>query len=418
MFNLALRKLVLINAGTVSAAIVLLLFTAFFLIRSNLEHRAYGALEDYARTIAASDLDHLFEDDEEEEDEYVNLLRIDAATFWVVSANGTVLLSSGNFSDSSVASLDDAVAAISGDIQKSIVTGDSGKLRVVSVATESLPSEYIVQVAESDTVGPELNSIIWSLVVAGAVGLALAVVAGYVVAARTLRPIQKAFDLQRDFVSGASHELQTPITVVQANADAVQRLVDNLGDEDTRLLEDIQLESEFLGQLVRRLAELARLQDDFNIPIEPVDVSVLCSDLARSMDLLAQKANVSVSARVTGETVVARADRVMLRQVLQSLIENALKYAGNGSAVELIATANGTECELLIRDNGVGIPVEHLAHVTERFYRVDKARSRSSGSSGLGLAMAQEAISTMGGTLTVESTDGSGTTVRIRLPAG
>lgn len=416
MFNTALRKFVLINAVGAFAVIVLLLVAAFFLIRTNLERSAYGNLEDVARAIAASDLHELFEEDDVE-DKYDDLLEIDNPKFWIVSASGKVALSNNRSTKLSPLSSAGVLASVGGAVHKSVVTTENGDFRVVTVPERSSSPSYVVQVTEPDSVSPELIPIIRSLMIAGVVGLGFAVALGYFVARRTMRPIERAFELQRDFISGASHELRTPITVVQANADAVQRLVGGLSADDARLLEDIQLESEFLGQLVARLAELARLQDDFDIPLESVDLQLLCRDTARSMTLLAEKANMRMVTGESNESVLAIADRVMLRQVVLSLVENAFKYSGDGSTVELKSTGDGSECELVVRDDGVGIPAEHLEHVTERFYRVDKARSRSSGSSGLGLAMAREAITVMGGSLSVESAVGSGTTVRITLPA-
>lgn len=416
MFGKALRKLVLVNATGAFAVVVLLLGAAFFLIRANLENNANQNLEGVAQTIAASDLNELFEDHDDVEEKYGDLLSINNPTFWVIDSSGEVVLTNGRRGED-VMSAEGVVDASDGTSQSSMVERSDGVHRVVTVRSNSSSPRYFVQVSELDTVGPELSPIINSLVVAGAVGLALAIVIGYFVARNTMRPIERAFELQREFISGASHELRTPITVVQANADAVQRLVSGLRPEDARLLEDIQVESEFLGELVARLAELARLQDDFDTPLEVVDLDQLIHETVRSMTLLAGRAGMSVIAVEARGQVDGLADRIMLRQVVQSLVENAFKYAGKEATVELSVKSVGAACELAVRDDGAGIPAEQVAHVTERFYRVDKARSRSAGSSGLGLAMASEAITAMGGTLAVESTEGQGTSVVIRLPA-
>ncbi|NQW20308.1 MAG: hypothetical protein HQ477_06235 [Chloroflexi bacterium] len=417
MFRQALRRLVLVDVITATAAVVLLLVAAFLLTRSNLERSAYQSLQEVAETISASDLHELFEDrDNSSDNGFDNGSATAGSIFWIVAADGDVLAAPVSRFNSQLMSYGDAEKAMLGQIQRSVVHVDSENWRVITIAQNSRSPDYVVQVAAIDTVGPDLDTIIRSLVMTGIVGVALAAISGFFVARKALEPLQKAFDLQRDFVSGASHELRTPVTVVQANADALQRLVKNLPDEDAQLLEDIQYESAFLGQLIGRLAELARLQGDNVVPLGPVDISGLLTELGRSMSVLAHRAEMTISVGETNTDLSAIADSVMLRQVVQSLIDNAFRYAGAGSTVELLGSRHGDHCEMIIKDNGIGIPEQHLPHVTERFYRVDKARSRNSGSSGLGLAIADEAIRAMGGTLTIDSADGKGTIATISLP--
>ena len=205
--------------------------------------------------------------------------------------------------------------------------------------------------------------------------------------------------------------------MIQANAAAIQRLVPNLEHEDSTILQDLQIESQFLGELIGRLSELARLQGDSRSQLEVVDVGKLNNELARSTDVLVRNAGMKIMAIAPSKPVYAVADRVMLRQVALSLIDNSAKYAGYGASIELRAATENDQCQLVICDDGTGISDEHLPHVTERFYRTDKSRSRKVGGSGLGLAIADEAVERMNGNLVIASGIASGTVVTINLPA-
>ncbi len=444
MFQRALRRLILIDVAMASAAVVLLLVVAFFLIRTNLDRSAYRNLEDVAEAISGSDLHEIFEKAEEHRSDFKTetITTSGSTSYWIIGLNKEIYLASITGSDIRPAHQADATRATNGSVQKSIIKFDSddwaddhdeesehegddddsgffsssGNIRVVTIPVLRSNPPYLVQVASPDTVGPELRPIIISLLITGAIGVVIAAIAGAVVARKTMHPVQKAFELQRDFVSGASHELRTPVAVIQANADAIQRLVPNLEHEDSTILQDLQIESQFLGELIGRLSELARLQGDSRSQLDVVDVGKFNDELARSMGVLVNNAGMKISAVAPSKPIYAVADRVMLRQVALSLIDNSIKYAGNGASIELTVTAENDQCQLMICDDGIGISEEHLPHVTERFYRADKARSRKIGGSGLGLSIADEAVNRMGGTLEISSDKGSGTVITIALP--
>jgi len=417
MFQRALRRLVLIDIAMASVAVVLLLAVAFVLIRTNLERSAYRNLEDVADAISKSDLHELFEEYEEHRSEFQTetISTSGSTSYWIVGLDGLVFQASTTTSGSNPSRLEDVDKAANGSVQKSVVETEAGDIRVVSFPLLTNDPPIVIQVSAPDSVGPELRPIISSLLITGAIGIVLAAIGGAFVARKTMRPVEQAFELQRDFISGASHELRTPVAVIQANADAIQRLVPNLENDDSAILEDLQTESQFLGELIGRLSELARLQGDSQSQLERVDIGQLNEELARSMDVLVQNSGMKISVSPPREPILASADRVMLRQVALSLIDNSIKYAGNGAAIELAANTQSGRCQLIIRDSGVGIDAEHLPHVTERFYRADKARSRKIGGSGLGLAITDEAVSRMGGTLDISSVDESGTVVTISL---
>jgi len=418
MFQRALRRLILIDVTMASAAVVLLLVVAFFLISTNLERSAYRNLEDVAEAVAESDLHDLFEDVEGygSDFETETITTSGSTSYWVIGLNNEIYLATTTGSDSRLAYQEDVNRAMNGSVQRSVIESNSGEIRVVTIPAHRGDPPYLVQVSSPDTVGPELRPIVISLLITGAIGVVIAAIAGALVARKTMQPVQRSFELQRDFISGASHELRTPVAVIQANADAIQRLVPNLESEDSGILQDLQIESQFLGELIGRLSELARIQGDSQSQLDVVDVGHLNNELARSMDVLVKNAGMKISSIAPSEPVYAVADRVMLRQVALSLIDNSVKYAGDGASIELLVTTDNDRCKLVISDDGIGISEEHLPHVTERFYRADKARSRKIGGSGLGLAIADEAVKRMGGTLDIASGNEIGTIVTINIP--
>ena len=275
-----------------------------------------------------------------------------------------------------------------------------------------------VQVAESREVQLGLISTLGRvLVIVGAVGIALAVIAGYVLANRALRPVRAAFARQRGFVADASHELRAPVAVIQADADALSRTLTDLSPEDSELLADLMHESEYIDQVISRLLEMASLDSDQRaISTEPVDVAALGEELARGIGRVAGQSGVTVQTQLGDRPLNVDADPVRLRLVLLSLLDNAVKYNSEGGTVTLTARSDHGAIVVDIRDTGIGIPEDDLSRVFDRFYRVDKSRSRAAGGVGLGLTISRQAVESFGGSLTLASASGKGTTATVRLP--
>jgi signal transduction histidine kinase len=148
---------------------------------------------------------------------------------------------------------------------------------------------------------------------------------------------------------------------------------------------------------------------------EPLDLPALVRDAAETMRPLAEEKGLRLRVEGTGPVEV-RGDAARLRQVLYNLLDNAIKYTPAGGEVEVHAGERDGAAAVTVRDTGVGIPVEHLPRVFDRFYRVDKARSREQGGTGLGLSIARSIVIAHGGTIDLESTPGGGTTCTVTLP--
>ena len=231
-----------------------------------------------------------------------------------------------------------------------------------------------------------------------------------------LERLEAAFDRQRRFVADASHEIKTPLTVIKANTSLA--LADPKLPVDVReTLTEIDHATDRTTRIVQDMLLLAR-SDAGQLTLKREDVPL--PNLLRDLALEAPRLRVN-GAAVTVEAperLTLSADPHHLRRLLSNLLDNALRHTPSSGAVTLSARADGPFATISVADTGEGIPPEHLPHLGERFYRVDASRVRSAGGTGLGLSIARSVAEAHGGTLSVASTPGQGTTVTIVLPVG
>jgi len=222
-----------------------------------------------------------------------------------------------------------------------------------------------------------------------------------------------------DFVANASHELRTPLSTVLGYAETLAEET-NLPDElRVNFGRTIRDEARRMLRIIEDLMSLSRIEADrFVTPRDRVDVGGVISTAVTNGGHLRGSANCEFRIDVAEDLPAVRGDRPLLLQVLDNLISNALRYGCDrpGSSIEIKATRKGAWVSIDVTDHGPGIPREHLPRVTERFYRVDAARSRESGGTGLGLAIVKHIIERHRGSLEIKSTLGLGTTVSVRLP--
>jgi two-component system phosphate regulon sensor histidine kinase PhoR len=222
--------------------------------------------------------------------------------------------------------------------------------------------------------------------------------------------------VRRDFVANASHELRTPLTSIRGFVEALE---DGALQDPTvadRFLSKIRTHSERMTTLVQDLLELSRLESGQRPPrFEELDPAEVAEDVVLSFSALAQRSGLTLSHRGEGAPRVV-SDRDRLGRILEALTENAVKYTPAGGHVEL-RTAPGDDGGALVEviDDGPGIPEEHLPRLFERFYRVDKARSRELGGTGLGLSIARHLAEGMGAAVSVSSVVGEGSRFTVSL---
>jgi heavy metal sensor kinase len=232
---------------------------------------------------------------------------------------------------------------------------------------------------------------------------------------QTLQRLESSFLELKRFTADASHELRTPLTSLRAVGEvALQRV--RTPDELRETIGSMLEEAERLNALTASLLTLARLQgEEASLARERVDVSELSREVSGTLSVLATEKEQTIEFR-RGDPVVSMADKVLLRQALLNVIHNAIRYSPRGSSIRIETDCAANEACISVTDEGPGIPREHQARIFERFFRIDKARSRQDGGHGLGLAIAKWSIERQGGRIEVQSNGTEGSTFRILLP--
>ena len=240
---------------------------------------------------------------------------------------------------------------------------------------------------------------------------------GAVAVLRDLTETERMEKTRRDFIANVSHELRTPLTSIQGYTETL--LDSPLGDNHVReFLEIIRKNAARMSRLTEDLLTLARVESgEQRFDIQPVSTEELLQDALESFREVARSYGVELAVENSVPAGHVNADREAIHQIFSNLIENALKYAAPGKKVILGARAAASGVEFYVRDFGPGISSEHLPRLFERFYRVDKARSRESGGTGLGLAIAKHIVLAHGGTIRAESELNHGSTFLFTLTA-
>ena len=228
--------------------------------------------------------------------------------------------------------------------------------------------------------------------------------------------LQTTEEERRRFVSDASHELKTPLASIRLLTDSI--LQDETIDRETtrEFVADIGEAADRLIHISRELLALNRLDEDREVIREPVDVNWRAEQTCRMLTPLAEEAGVTLETDL-GEDCVAACGPEDLSQIFRNLLENAIKYNVPGGSARVTTRRRGDEILLRVSDTGMGIPEEERARIFQRFYRVDKARSRAAGGTGLGLSIVQDTVRHYGGTVTVEAGEQGGACFTVVLPA-
>lgn len=339
------------------------------------------------------------------------------------------------------------------------VEAENRRWRVINRMVTGPDSPLTVQVARSlEPYDHEMGELLAVLLITGPAALIAALSGGYFLAGRALAPVERmtataneitaqrldrrldvvnrddelgrlaetingmierlerSFREMQRFTADASHELRTPIAIVRTEAEvAFAKPLDDA--EKQNLLGNILEECERLGHITEQLLTLSREDAGIGRMVrEPVDLAAMASETAEVMRPLADAKGQRLEVKAE-EGAIVHGDPTRLRQVFYNLLDNAIKYTPEGGQVEVTTEFADSTVQLTVHDSGIAIPAEHLPHVFDRFYRVDKARSRAQGGSGLGLSIVQSVVAAHGGRVEIGSHAGEGTTLRVSLPA-
>jgi two-component system sensor histidine kinase SenX3 len=225
--------------------------------------------------------------------------------------------------------------------------------------------------------------------------------------------LDRVASIRRDFVANASHELKTPVSSIIASSEALQIAVGRNDDSSIGFAQQIERSARQLDRLVADLLDLSRLERD-QPELEPLSLDLLVREELERLRPAAEEKNIELTLDLAPTQIAGSRRDIAI--AVRNLLDNAIRYTGaGGSAGAALETVNG-EAVLRISDSGEGIPTRDLGRVFERFYRVDAARSRSTGGTGLGLAIVKHVVESHGGMVSVESELGRGSLFTVRLP--
>jgi two-component system sensor histidine kinase SenX3 len=222
--------------------------------------------------------------------------------------------------------------------------------------------------------------------------------------------------VRRDFVANLSHELKTPVGAIGLLAETL--LAEPDPEVAQRLTERVVNESFRVSRTIDDLLELSRIEAGAEAVRQPVAVHLLLDEAADRIRPAAELREIEIRVVEVSVRVTAWGDRRQLVSAVANLLDNAVKYSSPGATVEVRAASDGSSVAIEVEDHGLGIPARDIERIFERFYRVDRARSRDTGGTGLGLAIVRHVVANHEGEVTVDSTEGQGSTFTVHVPAG
>ncbi len=307
-----------------------------------------------------------------------------------------------------------------GDIKTFSYPNENGRMSMIMMTSKKI---RIAEIEQTIYVGKDVTALYsglqkatYALVILGVLALIIATVIGHIMAGRAIIPMKEAYDKQKQFAADASHELRTPLAVVMASADLL------LADKSIQnpllreVIEDLKGEVKKMSKLVSDLLTVARSDNNaLKIKIQKIDLGKLLEQNVRMMTPLAEKKKISLIG-VNFKKVAIQGDEEKIKQLILILVDNAIKYTPEGGKVAVtLEKVEEDRVIFSVKDSGIGIAPEDQEKIFERFYRVDKARSREMGGNGLGLSIATEILRIHDGRISVESALGAGTKFIVEL---
>lgn len=276
---------------------------------------------------------------------------------------------------------------------------------------------YVIQVYQSRIIDDLVTRQIFIIVMGiGSVSLLFLILISAHMAKKSLEPVRLAYERQKEFIADASHELRTPLTIIKTTAELLGMKEEETLKENSHWLENISAETDNMSRMIENMLTLAQA-DNRQIPVvvEDVDLSALVRSAGEKFQLIASEKEIHLES-IVSENVHMMADRVKVNQLITILMDNAIKYTPTRGKVTLSLMHTADRVLITVKDTGMGISPEELDRIFERFYRVDKARSRELGGSGLGLSIAKWIVEEHRGKILVDSKPNQGSVFTVELP--
>jgi signal transduction histidine kinase len=279
---------------------------------------------------------------------------------------------------------------------------------------------YIRASQSTEDVQTVQSQLLWGLGMGGVMTLGLVAIGGLWLTQNALEPIEESFNKLKQFTADASHELRSPLSVIQASVEVMRNHPERIHPKDAKKLASIASATTQMSHLAQDLLFLARAEADVSIPARewlPVPLHKVVQHLVELFDAIAQEKQIALKYEsATTVAVSVMGDEAQLTRLISNLLENALQYTPAGGQVVVALTKHNRSALISVKDTGIGIDREQLAFIFDRFWRADKARSRREGGTGLGLAISQTIAHRHGGKIIVTSQPGKGSCFQVRLP--
>lgn len=325
--------------------------------------------------------------------------------------------------DSTIRHKDELEGIISSMSEGLLLLDSEGRIVIVNASAKEIlgslspEGRFYWEILRSESlkniIGSTLTHAQTEIEISGRVFLASAtrVISGHVLIFHDITDMKRIEQMKKDLVVNISHELRTPLTAIKG---FVETILDDAGDEQREYLNIVKRHTDRLINIVEDLLVLSELEDrSVSMSVEKIELGSAISSVVALFEPKAKQKGLSLKTEI--EPVVISADSFRIEQLLTNLIDNAIKYTEKGE-VFVGVNKEGGNVLITVRDTGIGIPKEHLARIFERFYVVDKSRSRSVGGTGLGLSIAKHIASLHNGRITAESIPFTGTVFTVTLP--
>jgi signal transduction histidine kinase len=408
MFGSVRIRLMLWYAGVLALSLIAFALVIYYAAAKGLHDRQDESLRSTAHTVASAYVEEIGEAHSLTKAAEIVLVELTFPNRYVqiIDSNGHPIATSHNLST--------ALPITPRTV--GFVTVDGLRVAVVPVSTD--PALGYAAVAEPLNVLEEgLGQLRRDFFAGVPLVLLLASVGGYFLASKSLAPIASMLNEQQRFIADASHELRTPLAVLRGETEVALGKTRTV-EEYQESLTLIQEEAEQLTRIVEDLFILARqpIQSPTALIKEPVSLTEVVNDCARAAQVLASRKGVRLKLENDSTSIALNADEELIKRMILNLLDNAVKYTPEGGEISLALEKHNGSAEIVVRDTGIGLSQTDQQRVFDRFYRVDKARSRALGGAGLGLSIVRSIVEAHGGNIRIESTPRHGSTFTVSLP--
>jgi len=409
MFNSVRIRLMLWYAGVLALSLVAFALVIYYAAAKGFHDRQDESLRSTAQTVASAYVEEIGEAHSLTKAAEIVLVELTFPNRYVqiIDSNGHSIAASKNLSGTHLTIPPGTVG---------FVTVDDTRVAVVPVSSD--PTLGFAAVAEPLSVLEEgLGQLRRDFFAGVPLVLVLASLGGYILARKSLEPIASMVNEQQRFIADASHELRTPLAVLRGETEVALGRTRTV-EEYQESLTLIQEEAERLSRIVEDLFILARqpIQSPTALVKEPVSLTDVVKDCARAAQVLASRKGVRLKLENDSTSIALNADEELIKRMILNLLDNAVKYTPEGGEISLALEKHNGSAEIVVRDTGIGLSQTDQLRVFDRFYRVDKARSRALGGAGLGLSIVRSIVEAHGGNITIDSTPRHGSTFTVSLP--